>query len=311
MFRALSTLPLMLLLVACDAAGPNLAPPPPRIWPQTTFDLPLPTLPPDAPPPGRNSPKRIVSLTPSATEMIAVLGFEDRLVGRSHWCDVPASVQNLPDLGGLADFQAERIADLKPDLVVLFDMLPELKKLLTEDFGIKCCAHRAERDDDLFDGLRAVARALDAEARGEWLIRHIQSGLSDLSQRMRSEAPPRVLVILDRHPPFAACPGSFVDLLLRAAGGVNAVTNPPLDRPWCQLHAEALFDLEPDVILDLSIGENAQASISAGADFWSRFSEVPAVQNGRVHMLEAPVLVRPGPRLLGAAELLARIIASR
>ncbi len=304
---------LMLLAVAtsCEDEHEPTETPPPRIWPLAASALPLPTLPTSFPATGPAAPRRIVSLTPSATELIAVLGFEDRLVGRSRWCDVPASVQQLPDLGGLEDFQAERIADLRPDLVVLFDMLPDLRRVLETDFGIRCCSHRAEREADVFEGLRAVAKALDAEARGEALIRAIQTGLDALTQREARADPPRVLVMLDRNPPFVACPGSFVDLLLRAAGGVNAVMQPPLPRPWCQLHAEAMLDLAPDVILDLSIGENPAAALAAGEAFWRRFPQLPAVKNGRVHLLEAPVLVRPGPRMVAAAELLARIIKTR
>lgn len=298
-----------MLMASCD--GVQTSSPPPHIWPRAEFDLPLPMLPAGTPAAGPAAPHRIVSLTPSATEMIAVLGFGDRLVGRSRWCDVPASVRELPDLGGLEDFQAERIADLKPDLVVLFDMLPDLRRVLEADFGVSCCSHRAEREADVFEGLHAVAKALDAEARGAALITEIRRGLALLTQREASATPPRVLIMLDRSPPFVACPGSFVDLLLRAAGGVNAVTKPPLPRPWCQLHAEALLDLAPDVILDLSIGENPEASLAAGEAFWRRFPQLPAVKTGRVHLLEAPVLVRPGPRMVAAAELLARIIKTR
>ncbi|MSR75129.1 MAG: hypothetical protein EXS14_06645 [Planctomycetes bacterium] len=308
MRASLLLLALLAGLAACTDETPKQALPPPRIWSGEDVTMPLPQLQGPLAPLGPRAPQRIVSLIPSATELVCVLGLEDRLVGRSRWCDSPESIRQLPDLGGLQDFQAERIADLKPDLVLLFDTLPSLEKTLSEEFHIQCVTPRTEREDQVFDGLRTSAHALDAAARGEALISALQQQLQEVEHQNASGPHPTVLVVLDRSPPFAACPGSFVDLLVRAAGGRNAVRIPPLERPWCALSAETIIDLAPDVIVDLSIGEDADDALKAGEAYWSTFPTLPAVRTGRVHLLKAPALARPGPRIVEAARLLARII---
>lgn len=302
---------LLALSSGCSDAAPRPSVPTPRVWHAAVADLPLPQLRAPLPALGPNAPQRIVSLVPSVTELVCVLGLQDRLVGRSRWCDSPASVRDLPDLGGLQDFQAERIADLRPDLVLLFDTLPGLQETLSKQFHLRCVAPATEREDDVFAGLHTAALALDAAARGESLAADLKEQLLRLQQAHAAGPHPTVLVVLDRSPPFAACPGSFVDLLIRTAGGVNVVRTPPQERPWCALSVETILDLAPEVIVDLSVGDGADAAIKAGAEFWAALPMLPAVRNGRVHLLQAPALARPGPRIAEAAKLLAQVIHAR
>lgn len=298
----------VLMLAGCGEDRPAASPQTLRVWTRAETELTVPRLAAPLAPLGAQAPSRVISLIPSMTELVCALGMEDRLIGRSHWCDAPGSVRALPDLGSLQDFSAERIADLKPDLVLLFDCLPELRSVLQDRFTIRCATPATESEAAVFEGMRAAGRALHAEARVEPLIAQLERELEIVRAEFAQRPHPAVLVVLDRAPPMSACPGSFVDHLLRVAGARNVVTTPPAQRPWCALSLETILDLAPEVVLDLSMSDGSAQSLRQAEEFWSRLPSLPAVRNRRVHLVAAGALVRPGPRIALAARLLARIV---
>lgn len=254
-------------------------------------------------------PRRIVSLVPSMTEVIHALGAGDRLVGRCHWCDFPPEVAALPDLGRFESISKERILDLRPDLVIVFPTQKALVDSLRGDFGLRVLAPPTEDREKVYAGIAEVAGALGLAERGAETVRRLREGLQRVRDAFRGRPPVRVLVVLDRNPLYVPGTSSFVDDLLTVAGAENVAARPGAGASaWPTASLEQVLDWDPKVIVDLSVGEDREATMEAGRAFWNRLPRIAAVRDGRVHFMDQVLLVRPGPRMVEAAELLARLV---
>lgn len=285
-------------------AAPAPAPPPARVVAEDPATLPTPALAFDEPVPA-DAPRRIVCLIPSATEALFALGLGDRIVARSAWCDWPPEALRLPSVGRQEDLSPEKVADLRPDLVVVWKHLPALQQALTEVFRLRIVVPSTETKDSVFDGVRDLARAAGVPGRGEALVAEMRRGLDAARARFAGRPRRRVLVVLDRNPLFAPGPASFVDELLAIVGADNVAAEPGAPA-WAPFSAEKILDWNPDVVLDFSLGDPSTAD--AAREYWARFPTVAAVRDGRVRLAAGGVLVRPGPRMAAVAELLGRWI---
>lgn len=257
---------------------------------------------------GTSVPSRIVSLVPSATETVWALGLGDRLVGRSHWCDFPPSVSILPDLGRFESIAKEAIADLKPDVVLAFETQAGLAKSLREDLGLKVYCPPTEKTDAIFEGMEGIARALGVPERGRRLRAWLEADLEAVAREFKEATPKKVLVVLDRNPLYVPGRASFVAWLLERVSAENVAASLSEVRDWPTVSLEAVLDWNPEVIIDLSMGADRAAAISEGSTYWREQPGIRAVSGGRVHFVDAGVLVRPGPRLSAAARELGRLI---
>lgn len=285
---------------------------------------------------------RIVSLLPSATEIVAAMGMADYLVGRSHQCDFPPRVQALPVLsatkvrldGTSADIDrrvseiiaqgvsvysvdAERLRALKPDVIVtqtqcaVCAVTPaDLEEALCEWTGLAPKLVSLEPDDlaDVWADMRRVGRALGVEDAAHAAIVGLQARLERI-RRIASLAPqrPTVAAIEWIEPLMAG--GNWMPELIEAAGGESLFATAGQHSPW--LDWSALAAADPEVILLLPCGFTIAQSLAdipllAARPEWSRLS---AVRRGRVFVLDGHhYFNRPGPRLVESAEMVAEIL---
>src|SRR3990172_9537963 len=112
-------------------------------------------------------PRRIVSLAPSLTEIVFLLGRDGSLVGVTRFCNVPAAASGLPKIGGVSDPAVERIVALSPDLVLCTtDGNPRDKVRALEEMGIPCFAVAPQNLDAVFTAIERVGALLGAADRG-------------------------------------------------------------------------------------------------------------------------------------------------
>lgn len=167
-------------------------------------------------------PERIVSLVPSATEILVALGAGDRLVGRTDFDTLPP-VDTLPSVGGGLQPSIERIVALEPDLVIRF--AGESDSRTRERLDALEMPHMAIRPDGIADVRRIVdllGRAVGVPERADSLVARMDSTLAAVRARVRPLPPKKVAFVLGGSPPWVAGPGSFVDELIEVAGGINA-----------------------------------------------------------------------------------------
>ncbi|MBW3541264.1 MAG: cobalamin-binding protein [Planctomycetes bacterium] len=285
---------------------------------------------------------RIVSLIASATEIVAALGFEDALVGRSHECDYPPSVKRLPMCSGpridveassreidrqvkgllhqalsIYDVRADVLDRLAPTVVVTQTQC-EVCAVSLKDVEAAVCRMVGSHPrivslepmalGDLWTDIRLVADALGAPQRADELIGRLDRRLEALTRSAGTVAVRPTIACLEWLDPLMAA-GNWVPELVELAGGVDLFGHPGEHSPW--MTWEQLRDADPDVIAIMPCGfdiERTRRELPAltGHPAWPRLK---AVRNGRVSLTDGNQFFnRPGPRLVESAEILAEIL---
>src|SRR5213592_4399347 len=254
---------------------------------------------------------RVVSLLPAATEIVAALGAVGRLVGVSHECDFPPEVRSLPRVTrtridpalpsgaidrAMAEAKGAGVSPVEVDVNLVAHLRPDV--LIGQSVCDVCAVGEAlelrDEAEELEAGLRYRLRRVAAQAQGSGKVG---------AQHAAPLRKPRVLVLEWLDPPYVA--GHWVPELVALAGGQDVGSAPgerSRARPW-----EELAALAPEVVVVALCGfdiPRAQAELGAVTDGAAR-----TLLGRRVEFLDGNAYTsRPGPRLVDAAETLARLI---
>ena len=280
---------------------------------------------------------RIVSLLPSATEIVCALGFQDALVGRSHECDFPRGVERLPvctapKVGG-ADTRAIHAsvsAILQDDISVYrvdSDLLRELQPThIVTQIQCEVCAvslrdvEAAIADwtgiapkliplnpqslDDVFDDIRRTAAALGTD--GQSLVSAMRSKMQAIATSSPVQKP-RVVIIEWIEPLMVA--GNWMPALVAMAGGTDVLGDDGQPSSW--ITWDDLEGADPDIIIVAPCGfriEDSQRDLHllSANPTWS---SLRAVRDENVFIVDGNQFFnRPGPRLVESLEILAGIV---
>ncbi len=287
------------------------------------------------------SEKRIVSLIPSATEIVAALGFKDELVGRSHECDFPKGVEALPFCtepkfnpeGTSAQIDKEVKAILSEALAVYHvdaDLLNQLKPthIITQDQCDVCAVSLNDvKDavsqiidskpeivslspnslDDVWNDICKVAQALDAADKGKALVAQLKDRLDRIAKKYKpKEKLPRVATIEWIDPLMSG--GNWMPTLVEMAGGVNLFGEAGKHSPWMEW--ETLIQSNPDILLILPCGYNIEKTKEemGALTRLEGWNDLKAVRENKVFLTDGnQYFNRPGPRLVESLEILAEI----
>lgn len=256
------------------------------------------------PSPAHQDAPRIVSLTPSATEIVAALGAADLLVGVDDYSTYPPTVEHLPKVGSFLSPNLEAIAALKPSLVIVDDIHGSTATALDALHirAIECPMHALP---DVKAGLVAVGAALDRAGAARAQVDAIDHAL-DAAAAARPAQRPRVLIVIDRSAGgldglVAAGPGSWLDELVAVSGGENVLTGAAIRYP--KISREEVLRTRPDVIIDAAFVATPE---DPGKD-WAAL-DVPAVATHRVRATKDAFLLAPSPRVTEALAAVAAML---
>jgi len=252
-------------------------------------------------------PERIMTLAPSNTEIVFALGAGDRIVAVDQWSDYPPIARSKPKIAPFNP-SLEHIVRLRPELILSARGAAELL-LPLERQGIKVLILSPRTMEDVYRNIRLIGRILGTEANAEQLVGAMRHRVDAVLAKVQGAPRPRVFVELDGDDPtrpFTAGPGSFVDVLIRLAGGANVAGSSRL--VWPQFSLEELIRADPDVIVlgDAKVPTNPQTpAMVVRRPGWQH---VRAVRQGAIHSINAELISRPGPRIVEGLETLARLI---
>ncbi len=264
------------------------------------------------------TPARIVSTSPSITETLFALGLGDRVVGVSAFCRFPPEVLKLPKVGTFLKPDAELIAGLQPDLVVVHELSTGIDRKL-KSLHIPFVVVDRGTLASVFSSIRQIAAGAGVAARGDVLVADIERRLQTVRVAGASAPHPRVLFIIGRNPGtltdlVAVGPGSYINDLIEIAGGKNvlAIRGQP---EYPRISMETVLRLDPDVIVDtVDMGETeAERRLRQPINerLWSAYGTLTAVRTRRLHAATTDALVVPGPRVIDAAEWVAALLRER
>jgi len=248
------------------------------------------------------APQRVISLLPSLTETVCALQACNRLVGTDRYSNWPASVRALPKLGGLEDTQIERIVALKPELVLVPGSSRVVDRL--ESLGLRVVVLEPKSLQDTERVIHQVALALGDAGAGPALWQRMQQRIGAAAARVPLALRGQKVYFEVASSPYAAGEASFVGATLTQLGVGNIV--PAALGPFPKLNPEFIVRAQPDIIV---------GTLRAVAEMPSRpgWAGLRALQEKRHCGFASEAwdaLVRPGPRLAEAAELLADCLVS-
>lgn len=285
---------------------------------------------------------KIVSLIPSATEILAILGLTNAIVGRSHECDYPPEIQNLPvctqpkfNPEGTSPEIHDRVTDLLQSALSVYqvktDVLEQLQPthILTQAQCEVCAVSLGEVEQavatltrsqpqiislqpnflsDVWADIQRVADALGIAAPP--VLAGLQSRIDACVQKTQAlpdTARPTVACIEWIDPLMAA--GNWIPELVKMAGGQSLFGVEGEHSPW--LKWEAIAASDPTVIIFMPCGFDLNRTRAEAMPLLQRpeWQSLQAVQTGRVYITDGNAYFnRPGPRLVDSLEILAEIL---
>ena len=282
---------------------------------------------------------RIVSLLPSATEIVCALGLGDQLVGVTHECDYPQSVQSLPKVTrtlipvdassceidrlvseqlkttkALYQLDLPLLKELRPDVIVtqsLCDVCAvspnDVQLALAQLPGTPLVVNLEPQSvDGLFEAIRQVASAVGVS--DDDTIRQLRGRVEAVATRSATvTVRPRVALLEWLDPPFSS--GHWNPELVRIAGGIEGLGRE--GRQSRRLRWDDVLAWQPEVIVIACCGFTVERTRQdlAGLQSVAGWETLPAVRANRVYVADgSQYFNRPGPRLVDSLELLAHAL---
>ncbi|HEX6107475.1 MAG TPA: helical backbone metal receptor [Gemmatimonadales bacterium] len=243
--------------------------------------------------------RRVVSLIPATTELLFAIGAGAQLVGRTAWCDYPAEVEDVPNLGDGISPNLEAVLAADPDLVVLYNSAQNARVAdRLRELGVPALRVNTDALDDVgrlarvLGGLTGHQRAADSVATA------VAAELDTVTVPAGANRPD-VLLLVWEQPPMTIGRGSFLNELVERAGGNNLFADVSATAGTVSIEAIAVRD--PDLILTTADGPTA---------FMDRpeWQAVPAVRDRRFIKVTGSEFSRPGPRTPAAIRELAAML---
>lgn len=248
-----------------------------------------------------SEPRRIVSCSPGSTEMLFALGLGHRVVGVTNWCDYPAEAREKAKIGDILPLNMERIAALRPDLVVAEELNGREAIATLSNLGLTVLALKPDSFADILGAIELLGRATGSGTPAQNLAARLREAMDRAGRRGAAtrEKGLKVFILLRGVQYWTAGPGSFLDEAVVLAGGINIAHD--LGAPWSPMDPELILRRDPDVILT----ELDPVAIYAN-DIWR---EVAAIRKRQVYQCVGDEFYRPGPRLIEALAELADLLA--
>ncbi|MBI1895017.1 MAG: ABC transporter substrate-binding protein [Acidobacteria bacterium] len=254
-------------------------------------------------------PERIVSLAPKNTEELFAVGAGDRVVGVTSYCNYPPESREREKIGGFSSksISLEKIVSLQPELVVAAGRIHEPIIAELDRLDIPVVALGAESFDELFRELKMLGTLVGREKATGPLIERLRSrvrAIQEIAETIKPEKRVTAFYLTWDEPLTAAGPASYVGQMIEICGGANIISDASSQYP--QISLEVLIDRNPDVILAASMGSMRRSveSLRAKPDW----SNLKAVRNNRVYLLDSDLVSRCGPRLVDALEDMAHAL---
>jgi iron complex transport system substrate-binding protein len=249
-----------------------------------------------------STPRRVVSLAPSVTETMLALDFGERLAGVSDFCVVPGVMAGIPRVGGLLTPDLETIRALHPDLLVgtTSGNDPGLASQ-AEALGLPLYILHTPDVARVLASLESLGDLLGDAPRGVRVAEEMRRRLIAVETRVSGQPAPRVLFVIWAEPLVVPGSGAFLTDAIRLAGGASVTAEIAAPHPTYSI--ESAVARAPEVIL--TTADNAAFAAALRLD--PAWSGVPAVRNGRIHVLDDAV-VRPGPGVVAGIEEMARVL---
>ncbi len=237
-------------------------------------------------------PQRIVSLGPSITEELYLLGVEDRIIGCTVYCNRPTAAKNREKVGTVMEVNVERIVSLKPDMIFATALTDRKAVAKFEQLGIPVRTLREARSfEQVCENFMEVGRVVGREAAARELTVEAVRKVEVLASLAKGRNAPRVFIQTGTRPLFAANRHSFLNDFVAGAGGSNITAQTESSMDYGIYSREWVVRENPDVILVVSMGMAGEAEKQE----WMKYRTMSVTQTGRIHVVDPDRYCNPTP----------------
>jgi iron complex transport system substrate-binding protein len=252
-------------------------------------------------------PQRIISLSPSNTEMVYALGLQDKLVGVTSYDNYPPEVKTKTVVSDYSTVNMEKIIDAKPDLVLADsihekDTIPALEKL-----GITVYTITPDSIDTLFNNLKVLGQITGQTKKSAELVSNLKSRIQIVAQKtsiLTDSQKPHILFVTWHDPIWTAGSGTMIQYLIELAGGGNIAGEL---QGYATITLESVLQQNPQIIIVMSSMGDQNTSL----DFIksnAQLKSTDALKNNQVYEIDADIFGRTTPRIVDGLETLAKLI---
>jgi iron complex transport system substrate-binding protein len=250
-------------------------------------------------------PERIIPLAPSLTEILYRLGLGRRVVGVTNHCNYPPEVADKPKVGSYINLNVEQIVSLAPDLVIAtMDGNERAVVEVIERAGVPVYVVNPRNVREAILTLSLLGELCGVEQEAKALAAALSGRVDRVVKMTASMEKPLVFLQINLHPIMTVNRRTMHHDLIQLAGGRNMTAREPVTYP--RISMEEIIRRQPDIIIISSMERGGR--FEKAKDEWHKWSSIPAVKNGRVHLIDSDLIDRPSPRVVEGLEKMARLI---
>ncbi len=246
-----------------------------------------------------SEPERVVSVAPNLTETMYFLGVEDKLVGRSDYCDYPEDVVDIDSVGSLYDPDIEAIIALEPDVVIVSTHFDDENSQKLEDVGIPVITLYDESDvTGVYGMIETLGSVMNANDMAAQLVEQMQDTIDEVALTIAGQDEPTVYYVVDfgEYGDYTAGGDTFIGGIMELAGADNIAK----DVSGWSIDTETIIEADPDIII---MSEDRVDEFMSMAPY----DELTAVQEGNVYGIDTDILDRQGYRNAEGVQTIAEI----
>ena len=235
-----------------------------------------------------NFPQRIISLGPSITEQIYLLGVEDKLIGCTIYCKTPLEAEKKEKIGTVVEVNLEKIVSLNPDLVLAtsltnFKVIEKLKNL-----GIKVIIFSSAKNfSEICAQFLELGKIIGKEETAEKIIYTVEDKVNTIKKIVEDLPKTKIFVQVGAKPLFTVNEDSFINDFIEFAGGINIAK----DAKTGLYSREEVLRKNPGVIIIVTmgiVGENERK-------VWQKFKMLDAAKNSKIYIIDSYKICSPTP----------------
>ena len=234
---------------------------------------------------------RIISLGPTLTEQIYLLGEGNKIVGDTTYCIYPEAAKKKTKVGNVININTEIIIALKPDIILVTDMtdLKQLQTLKKLGFGKKIIKFSEPASyKDICNQLLKLGKIVGKKTEALNIVEKSEEKVKKITQDVEKFPKRKVFVQIGSNPLFAATGGTFINSLIKFAGGINIA-----EQKSSGIYSrEKVVEEKPAVIIISNMGNDTQETAKQE---WGKFMSIPAVKNKEVYLVDSYSLCSPNP----------------
>jgi iron complex transport system substrate-binding protein len=245
-------------------------------------------------------PQKVISLAPNITEMIYLIGAEEKLIARSQACDYPPAVLDKEEVTTYPAIDREQLKSLGADMLLATNELfgPDAISSI-EEVGLPVYLQAYDSLPMVFDAMRTLGKILEVEDRSNAVADSLDAILAKIVKSTEPEIKYGTIMIVSTDPLIVVGGKGFLNEMIQKAGGKNALGD--LDQAYAKATVEAILAAQPEYIILPSKTDQVYADLIS---LYPALINTPADKSKQVYIVDPDLFYRPGPRMLdGLLEL--------